>query len=177
MRNLYLLLIIAANLLTAKFSPLSLFDGALFVPLGSVFAGAVFVLRDLVQLKHGKATTYRLITCAAALSGVLSILLGDTVHVAAASVAAFFASEAIDTEIFSRLRKALAARVLLSGIVGGCVDSIIFVVIGLSPIGANMLTWAAVPGAIAGQMLVKILVQLPAAGWVLYRRSERQCNL
>ena len=171
MRSLYLLLIIVANLLTAKFNPLDLFDGALIVPVGSIFAGVVFVLRDLVQMKHGKTATYKLITCATALSAGLSILLGDTAHVAAASVAAFFASEAIDTEIFSRLRKPLATRILLSGIVGGCVDSALFVVLGLSPFGANMLTWAAVPSAIAGQMLVKILAQLPAAGWVLTRRK------
>ena len=171
MRSLYLLLIIVANLLTAKFNPLTLFDSALIVPIGSLFAGAVFVLRDLVQLKHGKSATYKLITCATALSAGLSILLGDTAHVAAASVAAFFASEAIDTEIFSRLRKSLATRVLLSGIIGSCVDSSLFVVLGLSPIGANMLTWSAVPSAIAGQMLVKTLVQLPAAGYIMFRNK------
>lgn len=173
MRSLYLLLIIAANLLTAKFSPLSLFEGALIIPVGSVFAGAVFVLRDLVQLKHGKGKTFETILWASVLSGLSSIVLGDTAHVAAASVAAFIASEVIDTEIFSRLRKSLAARILLSGILGGCVDSTLFVVLGLSPMGANMLTWAAVPSAIGGQMLVKILVQLPAAGCLFYRNKRR----
>lgn len=174
MRSLYLLLIIAANLLTAKFSPFSLFDGALIIPVGSVFAGAVFILRDLVQIKHGKAATYTLIAWATVLSTALSIMLGDVAYIAAASVLAFFASEAIDTEIFSRLRKSLAARILLSGIVGGCVDSALFVVLGLSPIGANMLPWAAVPSAIAGQMLVKILVQFPAAGYAFYRNKQRK---
>lgn len=174
MRSLYLLTIIMANLMTAKFDPVRLFGGALIFPVGSVFAGAVFALRDLVQMKHGKTATYKLITWAAALSAILSVLLGDTAHVAAASIAAFFVSEAVDTEIFSRLRKPLATRILLSGILGGCLDSALFVMIGLSPIGANMLTWAAVPSAIAGQMLVKILVQLPAAGFAFFKKREEK---
>lgn len=172
MRSLYLLLIAAANLLTAKFDPLILAGGALIVPLGSLFAGAVFILRDLVQMKHGKQKTYTTILGAAALSAVLSVGLGDTAYVAVASVVAFFASEAADTEIFSRVRRSLAARVLLSGIVGGCLDSVLFVLLGLSPLGAGMIPWAAVPSAVLGQMLVKVLVQFAAFLFIALRRKE-----
>lgn len=172
MRSLYLLLIAAANLLTAKFDPLVLIDGWLIVPVGSLVAGAVFVLRDLVQEKHGKRKTYTTILCASALSAVLSVSLGDTAHVAVASVVAFFASEAADTEIFSRLRRSLAARILLSGIVGGCLDSLLFVILGLSPLGAGMIPWAAVPSAVLGQMLVKIGVQVTAVCYLLIRNKK-----
>lgn len=172
MRSLYLLLIAAANLLTAKFDPLALAGGALIVPVGSLFAGAVFILRDMVQLKHGKRKTYTTILWAAALSAVLSVGLGDTAHVAVASVVAFFASEAADTEIFSRLRSSLVARVLLSGVVGGCVDSILFVLLGLSPLGAGMVPWAVVPSAVLGQMLVKVGVQIATAGYLLVRNKK-----
>lgn len=172
MRALYLLLIAAANLLTAKFDPLTMAGGTLIVPMGSLFAGAVFILRDLVQLKHGKRKTYTTILWATALSGVLSVGLGDTAHVAVASLMAFFVSEAADTEIFSRVRRSLLARILLSGIVGGCLDSILFVLLGLSPMGANMISWAAVPSAVLGQMLVKIGVQFTAALYLL-TRTER----
>lgn len=171
MRILYLLLIAAANLLTAKFDPLVLGGGALIVPLGSLFAGAVFVLRDLVQIKHGRLKTYTLILCASVLSSVLSILLGDTAHVAVASVVAFFISESVDTEIFSRLRKTLAKRVLISGIVGGCLDSVVFVILGLSPLGSNTLTWGAVPSGVLGQLLVKSCVQFTAAIYLLIRNK------
>ena len=172
MRVLYLLLIAAANLLTAKFDPLVLANGTLIVPVGSLFAGAVFVLRDMVQMKHGRRKTYATILWAAALSAVLSVGLGDTAHVAVASVAAFFASEAADTEIFSRLRSSIVARVLLSGVVGGCVDSILFVLLGLSPLGAGMIPWAAVPSAVLGQMLVKVGVQIATAGYLLVRNKK-----
>lgn len=171
MRILYLLLIATANLLTAKFDPLVLAGGTLIVPLGSLFAGSVFILRDLVQLKHGKGKTYTTILWASALSAVLSVSLGDTAHVAVASVVAFFVSEAADTEIFSRVRRSLAARILLSGIVGGCLDSVLFVLLGLSPLGANMIPWEAVPSAVLGQMLVKIGVQITAALYLLIRNK------
>ena len=163
MRFLYLLTIAVANVLTAKFDPLFLAGGVLIIPVGSIFAGAVFVLRDMVQLKHGCKEAYKLIMFATLLSVTLSLALGDTAHVAAASMAAFLASEAVDTELFTRLRSSLAARVLASGVVGGFVDSTLFVVFGLGPIGADILPWSLVPFAIMGQILVKLLVQIAAA--------------
>lgn len=174
MRFLYLLTIAAANVLTAKFDPLFLAGGVLIIPVGSVLAGAVFVLRDMVQLIHGRANTYKLILWATLLSVALSYALGDTAHVAVASMAAFFVSEAVDTEIFTRLHRSLSARVLVSGVVGGFLDSIIFVVFGLSPMGAGMLPWNLVPFAIMGQILVKLLAQVVAgfAAWSKLRRLE-----
>lgn len=172
MRSLYLLLIAAANILTAKIDPLILAGGVLIVPVGSLFAGAVFILRDLVQLRHGKRKTYTIILWAAVLSAVLSIGLGDTAHVAVASVVAFFASETADTEIFSRVRRSFAARVLLSGIVGGCLDSLLFVLLGLSPLGLDTIPWGAVPSAVLGQMLVKTAVQIIFGVLVAIRHKE-----
>ena len=174
MRSLYLLLIAAANLLTAKFDPLALAGGTLIIPVGSLFAGAVFILRDLVQMKHGRRKTYTTILWASALSAVLSVSLGDTAHVAVASVVAFFVSEAADTEIFSRLRRSLAARILLSGIVGGCLDSVLFVILGLSPLGAGMLPWEAVPSAVLGQQLVKIGAQIVVLALLLLRNALKK---
>lgn len=177
MRLLYLLLIALSNVLTAKFNPFVLAGGLLVIPVGSLFAGAVFVLRDLVQMKHGRSNTYKLILGATFLSVALSRALGDTAHVAAASMAAFFVSEAIDTELFSRMRASLTKRVLVSGAVGGCLDSTIFVVFGLSPLAANTLPWGIVPFAVLGQTLVKLLVQLVAAGGLVLRKGGRgMCN-
>ena len=50
-------------------------------------------------------------------------------------------------------------RVLYSGIVGGIFDSVIFVILGLSPIGSGVLPWVAVPYAIVGQLVFKTLMQ------------------
>ena len=174
MRFLYLLLIVASNLVTARFNPIVLANGMLIIPMGSLFAGAIFVLRDFVQIKHGKRKTYLTIFIAALLSALTSVIIGDTAHVAIASTIAFFISEAVDTEIFSRVKKSLPVRVLLSGVVGGCLDSIIFVILGLSPIGANMLVWKLVPYAILGQLLIKTIVQLIASIYLIILKKYKK---
>lgn len=176
MRLAYLLLIMVSNLLTATFDPFVLADGVLIVPVGSVLIGALFVLRDLIQIRRGRSATYRLIVWATILSMALSCALGDPMHVAWASLAAFTASEIIDTEIFTRTRHTLATRVLLSGVAGGTIDSTVFVVIGLSPLGANALPWGLVPAAILGQVIAKLLLQLAAAVWLVLRHPERKAK-
>ena len=174
MRCLYLLLIVASNLITAKFNPIVIANGILIIPMGSLFAGAIFVLRDFVQIKHGKNKTYLTIFFAAVLSALSSAIIGDTVHVALASIIAFFISEAADTEIFSVIKNSLPVRVLLSGIIGGCLDSVIFVILGLSPIGANMLAWRLVPYAILGQMLTKAIVQIAALIYLIIFKNYKK---
>lgn len=156
----YIASIVAANIVTAKLGGLALFGGALIVPAGSLVVGLTFMLRDFVQLKHGRRGAYVAIVFALVLSAVMSLVLGDTVHIAAASAMAFFMSEAIDTEIFTRLRRSLLQRVAVSGIVGGVVDSSIFVVAGLSPWGAGLIGWGQVLPAIAGQITAKTVTQL-----------------
>ena len=79
--------------------------------------------------------------------------------IVAASALSFLIAETADTEIYTRLRLPMAWRVFYSGIVGGFLDSVVFVLIGLSPIGANFLPWEAVPAAIIGQVVVKTVIQ------------------
>lgn len=158
---LYLITIITANILTAKFTPLEL--GILFVPWGSLLIGFTFILRDLTQNKIGRKKTYYVIVIALVLSGISSYLLGDGLYIVVASLIAFSISETTDTEIYSRLKLKMEYRVLYSGLVGGFLDSAVFVVIGLSPLGANFLTWSQVPLAILGQILVKTVIQLIGA--------------
>lgn len=97
------------------------------------------------------------------LSALTSYLLGDTLWIVFASIITFAVSETTDTEIYTRLKLPFHLRVAYSGIVGGILDSIIFVIVGLSPLGANILPWDAVFLAIVGQIIVKTIVQLLAA--------------
>lgn len=90
-------------------------------------------------------------------------MLGDTLLIVVASAISFIVSESADTEIYTRLKLPIAWRVFYSGIVGGFLDSVIFVVIGLSPLGANILPWEAVPAAILGQIIVKTIIQMIGA--------------
>ena len=157
----YLISIVIANVVTAAFAPLQF--GMFIVPMGTLLVGATFIFRDLVQNKYGRAKTYLLIFIALALSALASFMLGDTLLIVLASAISFVVAETADTEIYTRLKMPMAWRVFYSGIVGGFLDSVIFVVIGLSPLGANFLPWEAVPAAIVGQIIVKTIIQMIGA--------------
>ena len=173
---LYLISIAAANVITAACAPVSLF-GLLIIPAGSAIAGLTFVLRDMVQERHGAKTTTGAILAATVLSAALSVSLGDTAHIAVASVVAFIVSEFIDAFIFTLMRSSFYKRVVTSGFIGGLVDSGIFVVLGLSPIGAGMLTWSQVPFAILGQSVVKAALQpFGAAVYLEIVKKRRKRN-
>jgi queuosine precursor transporter len=158
---LYLVSIVAANVVTAAFTPLIM--GIFIVPMGTFLIGATFIFRDLVQNKYGRKKTYMFIGLALVLSAIVSSILGDTLIIVFASAVTFAIAETTDTEIYSRLKLPMSLRVLYSGIVGGILDSAIFVVLGLSPLGANFLPWEAVPAAILGQVIVKTIIQGIAA--------------
>jgi queuosine precursor transporter len=157
----YLLSIISANVVTAAFAPFHL--GVFIVPMGTFLIGATFIFRDLVQNKYGRKKTYFFIAIALVLSALVSSLLGDTMLIVLASAISFAIAETTDTEIYTRLNLSMKWKVLYSGLVGGFLDSVIFVIIGLSPIGANFLPWEAVPFAILGQVIVKSIIQAVGA--------------
>ncbi|WP_281937654.1 VUT family protein [Paenibacillus tyrfis] len=157
----YLVAIVAANVMTASIPPVNL--GLFIVPTGTFLIGLTFILRDLVQEYWGRKKTYLFILIALVLSGVFSVLNGDSLAVTYASALAFAISETSDTEIYSRLKLPFALRVMWSGLVGGIFDSAVFVILGLSPIGAGFLPWEAVPLAILGQVVVKSVLQLLGA--------------
>ena len=154
---LYLISIVTANVITAAFAPLQL--GMFIVPMGTLLIGATFIFRDLVQNKYGRAKTYMFIATALILSAIVSFILGDTLLIVFASALSFAVAETTDTEIYTRLKLPMSWRVFYSGLVGGLLDSVIFVIIGLSPLGANFLPWEAVPFAILGQVIVKTIIQ------------------
>lgn len=153
----YIAVIAIANVITASFAPFHF--GLFIVPAGTFIVGLTFFLRDLVQNAIGRSSTYGVIGVALLISAISSYLLGDTLLITAASAVSFAVSEALDTEVYSRLKATLAKRVFFSGLLGGTVDSAVFVIIGLSPLGAGFLPWSAVPAAIIGQVVVKGVMQ------------------
>lgn len=157
----YLLSIVIANVVTARFAPLEI--GMFIVPMGTFFVGATFIFRDLVQNKYGRGKTYIFIFIALLLSALVSFALGDTLMIVVASAISFVIAETADTEIYTRLKLPMVWRVFYSGIVGGFLDSVIFVIVGLSPLGAGFIPWEAVPAAIVGQVIVKTVLQMVGA--------------
>lgn len=168
---LYVSSIILANIISTVFSPVAI--GPFLISLGTFLIGLTFILRDLVQNRLGKAKTYLIIGVALVLSAISSRILGDTFSIVLASAAAFAVSETTDTEIYSRLKVPMALRVFWSGFAGGILDSSVFVILGLSPIGAGFIPWSAVPMAIIGQIIFKTLLQGLGAALVGYWDKKR----
>jgi uncharacterized PurR-regulated membrane protein YhhQ (DUF165 family) len=158
--GLYFFILVIANVLTARFSPMDF--GIFLVPYGTLFIASSFFVRDFIQRKYGRQKTYIVIFSALAISAITSKLLGDTLWIVFASAITFTISETIDTEVYTRLKASFEKRVLFSGLVGTFLDSVIFIVVGLSPIGAGFLSWQLVPMAILGQIIVKYVVQFIA---------------
>lgn len=159
---IYLLSIILANVITARFVPMEI--GPLIIPYGTLFIGLTLVMRDMVQNRFGRMRTYLLIGLALILSAISSFLLGDPLWVVFASTISFIVSETADTEIYTRFKLPFVRRVMFSGVVAGFLDSAIFVIIGIGPLGLEFVPWNLVPYAIAGQWVAKVVMQLVVAG-------------
>lgn len=161
---IYLFSIIIANVVTAKFAPMEL--GVFIIPYGTLFIGLTLVMRDMVQNRFGRKKTYLLIVAALAISAITSHLLGDALWVVFASTLSFIISETVDTEIYTRFKLPFVKRVMYSGIIAGFLDSAIFVIVGIGPLGLKYVPWELVPYAIAGQWIAKTLMQLIVAGGI-----------
>ncbi len=160
----YIAAILAANYLSSMFAPIEI--GPFLISLGTFTIAFSFILRDLVQNRYGRVKTYRFITLAMVLSVVMALTLGDGIPIVIASACAFLVSETTDTEIYSRLKLPMHWRVWWSGVVGGILDSSVFVILGLSPIGMGFIPWQLIPMAIIGQAMFKIVMQGFGAVWV-----------
>lgn len=169
---LYITAIIIANIITATLAPIQL--SFLTIPAGTVLIGLTFLLRDAVQYKYGRTGAYKTILTGLICSILFSVFNGDILWISLASAASFLVSETVDTEVYTRLRSSLFKKVLLSGLLGGSVDSILFAVIGLSPLTTGILPWNLVLTAIIGQVIVKCLIQITVACSLRYKLALHQ---
>lgn len=91
-------------------------------PSGVLMIGLALVLRDLVQRRLGKAWALAAILAGAALSGFVA-----PPALVLASAVAFLLSELADFAVYTPLQKrGLVRAVILSSLVGLCVDSVAF---------------------------------------------------
>ena len=157
--------IVAANWLILNVGPVQLPDGTHLVPVGfgllapsgAFAAGATFVARDVVQRAAGR----RWALGAIAAGTILSVLVSP--RLAVASGTAFFFSELVDFAVYTPLQeRRFVLAVVLSGVVGSVVDSVIFLTLAAIPLAA----------ALPGLLLAKVWVQLlagPVAAWLRRR--------
>lgn len=161
----YVATVPAANALIRSVGTVALPDGTHLVPVGfglmapsGVYAaGVAFVARDVVQRLAGR----RAALVAIAAGTVLSVLVSP--RLALASASAFLVSELADFAVYTPLqRRRFVLAVLLSGLVGSVIDSVLFLSIARIPFSA------ALPGLLLGKVWVQ-LAGVPIAAWLRKR--------
>lgn len=168
----YIAAVVIANIVTANWLPIQ-FDWLgqhWVVTWGTFFIAATFVLRDAVQVTFGRRTAYAAIGVALATNAAMSMHYNNLAWVVASSCLAFAISESLDTEVFTRLRGSLGKRVAVSGLFGGTLDSIVFAVVGLSPLTTGIVPWEFLWTTIVAQVVVKVAVSA-IAGISVARRQ------
>lgn len=149
----YVITVVTANWASAHWSALVL--GSLVIPAGTLWAGVVFTVRDLLHEALGTAGVTGAVVVGAGLSWLLA-----SPHIAVASVAAFAVSETLDSLLYAVLRGSSRLRAVLgSNLLGLVVDSVLFVPLAFG-------SFATVPGQVAGKTAATVLaVALLRIAW------------
>lgn len=128
----------------------------LMAPSGVLVIGLAMVLRDFLRERMGLAGVMALVAAGALLS-----LAVAPQQLALASFAAFALAETADTAVYEPLRRhGLAWAVLLSGIAGALVDSVLFLSLAFGSLDF-----------LAGQVVGKLWASVAAAAFVGWRRA------
>lgn len=151
----FLLLVVAANWITAKYGPVTWDFGwaSLQVTAGTYAAGLVLLCRDWVHDVLGRRWVAALIAAGAGASWWMT----DSPRLAIASAVAFGISETVDLLIYQPLRrKSWARAATVSNLGGSVVDSFAFLLI------AGFFAWP----LLLGQVLCKMASTLIVVGGV-----------
>lgn len=139
--------IAAANILITLFGVVPLFG--LLIPAGTLCAGLTFMLRDLLHQHAGRLVAFGAIS----LGVLISYGFADP-SLAIASAAAFMAAELVDLAVFTALMPRIGRAVLLSGVAGIIVDTLIFLPLSGLPLAVSI---------IVGQAVAKIIPSVVGA--------------
>lgn len=119
----------------------------LMAPSGVLLIGVALVLRDFLQ----EETNWKVSLLAVVLGSVVSWFTSDP-FIAVASAVAFLSAETLDLLVYTPLRnKGKHVAVLLSGVVGALVDSMLFVYIAFGSLEFSL-------GNTLGKLYATILV-------------------
>ena len=154
----YLSVIVLANVLTVAIPPLHLLG--LLIPTSSWFMGLTFILGNRMVKEKGTNFSNVMIGAGLVLSSVACFLLGYSQAIVIASGVAFLISQLAGTYLYRGLTKLDVRKSNeISSMTGSFIDVILFVVIGLSPLGTNAVQWIQIPNAVLGQLIVQLTVQ------------------
>ena len=155
---LYLAIIVIANVLTVAIPPVSILG--LLVPTSSWFMGFTFILGNKMVKEKGSKYSNTAIALGLVLSAIACYVLGYAQSIVIASGVAFTVSQLAGTYLYKGLQSIDVRRSNeISSMTGSFIDVVLFVVIGLSPLGTNAVSWIHIPNAVAGQLIVQLTLQ------------------
>lgn len=153
--------IVLANWTTTHWNPLEF--GAIAVPAGTLWAGLVFTLRDLLHEALGGRGVLGAIAAGAGLSWLLA-----SPQIAIASVLAFTTSELLGSLVYGRLRGwSVLGAVTGSNLLGLGIDSVLFVPLAFGG-------FAFVPGQVLGKTVATVVTVAVLAVVKAARRVVRR---
>lgn len=152
----FVVCIALANYTTAHYAPWHVVG--LIITAGTWFAAATFILRDVAQVAFGRVASYALIGAALAVDVIASKWIGDLAWITAASALAFACSETIDAEVFTRYRSDIGRRMFGSGVLAAIADSLIFCIVGLSPLTTGFVAWGDLWRVVLAQLVAKAII-------------------
>lgn len=157
----YLSTILLANWAIATFGLVPVGFG-LVAPAGVFFAGLALCLRDATQERWGRLVIVAVIVAGAGLSYEIS-----PAQIAFASGLAFLVSELADYAVYTPLRKrGWEVAVLVSGIVGSVIDSVIFLGLAFGD------PFSFLPGQLLGKLYATIAAILVVRVYLLVRSGK-----
>lgn len=172
---LYFGLIVAADIIAARWVIPVLPWWGIYAPAGSLLVGPILTIRDQLHDKHGTWGVVKIILLASLVSwGIGGITnQGLLQSISIASAIAFVGSELVaDTGVYAGLHnQPWLARVLLSNLVSAPVDSVLFIGLAFGTfIGQPFFSgWQ----FMVGQSVAKIVLgALWAGGILLYRQGR-----
>lgn len=149
---LYFLVGILATLVTVWFKPLDL--GIIAIPPSSWVTGFSFLLITLIAEKYGNQVASKMIWILLALTSIICFILGYSQMLVVASGVAFVAGQFATKSLYNFTKHSL-----ISSMIGSMIDAIIWIFLGLSPIGIGSVPWDMFIFAVAGQVIIQFIMQ------------------
>lgn len=152
---LYLISGIMATLVTIWFKPLDL--GLIAIPPSSWVMGFTFLFITIIADRLGNKVAGNMIWILLILTSFICALMDYSQGIVFASGIAFLVGQLTTKGLYSMTKHSL-----ISSMTGSFVDAVIWILLGLSPIGIGSVPWSMFGSAVIGQVAIQFLKQFLA---------------
>ena len=149
---LYLISGIMATLVTIWFKPLDL--GLIAIPPSSWVMGFTFLYITIIADRLGNKIAGNMIWILLILTSFICFLMDYSQGIVFASGIAFLVGQLSTKALYNLTKHSLA-----SSMIGSFIDAVIWILLGLSPIGIGSVPWSMFINAVIGQVVIQFLMQ------------------